>query len=166
MKKLTYTEILAAQALLSALPLDVAVKEKDGEYTRSLSGKLTGRVLSLVANLNLHAKHYAELEEQARTAAKSDGFDQRYNEYLKNKEADNDYIDESIEKEFAETNHRFSQALIELRQQEVDLIPAIFNHEEFEQITEHTNGAVIKINGNEVPRLYWLVDLEQILVEP
>lgn len=167
MSKMTYREVLTAVALLSALPLDVKVKEKEGEYTRSLDSKLTGRVLSLLANLNLHAKTYAELEMQTRRALVSDEQVKRFMEYQsKAEKASEDFVrDSEIEAEIMACNSRINAAMAEINAQEVEVKPLLFSAEEYAQITEHTQGAEIVVNGQSVPRLHWLADFGALLVE-
>lgn len=163
--KIKYADILAAAAIIAAFPLDVKVKEEDKEYTRSLNGKLTGRILSLIANLNLHSKTFEKLKSELNEAVKTEGFDERYKAYLKAKEKDKAFVDEVFEQELKETNKRFSEGVNQLMDQEVEFSPALLSKKEYESIIEHTKGAEIKINGKEIPRLHWLTDLESILVE-
>lgn len=105
-KKLTYSEVEIASRLLVALPLDVTVRAKgEDEYNRSLSGKLTGRVLSLIANLNLHKKKYKELEEEARKASISEDFDERFQAYEeKRRECMKEGYIERLQKYIQKTN--------------------------------------------------------------
>ena len=167
MSKLTYNNVLIAAALLGALPLDVKVKEKEAEYTRSLDGKLTGRVVALLANLNRHVKDYSELEAQARKTVVPEDFQKKYEEYRQKLEADKEKAqpDPVLEKDCAGYDHKFLAALTEIREQEVEVAQPLFSAEEFEAISAHTQGAEIKINGQEVPRLHWLMDFSQMLVE-
>lgn len=168
MKKMTYNDVLVAATLLAALPLDVKVKEKgEEEYTRSLETRLTGRVLSLLANLNFHVKAYRELEEQARKAAVPEDFQNRFAEYQRKLETEGEKAqrDTQIEKEFEDYNSKYYSAIQELRNQEVELTPNLFTMEEFEKIAKHSQGAEIKLDGKSVSRLLWLVDLSEILVK-
>lgn len=204
MKKMTYTSILAAAQILAMLPLDVTVREKGEEpYSRSLDGKLTGRILALLANLNKLAKAHAELDAEAKEASVPkefqekysayrdklvsvvpEGFAQKLNAYDAAKAKNPEYsdaelekemaeihekqqkmLDTEIEKESAEYNKRYKRALEELGKQEVEVSIPLLSPQEFEAITEHTNGAVIRNNGVEVPRLLWLSDLQELLLE-
>lgn len=69
-----------------------------------------------------------------------------------------------IEKELEGYNSKYIVALKELQEQETEIAPELFSQEEFEKITEHSQGSSIIIKGVEVPRLHWLLDFSELLV--
>ena len=174
-KSMTYEKIQTASSILGAMPLDVTVKEKgEGEYTRSLSRKLTGRVLAIMANLKLHLKNFEELKQGVIEAVKSDhpDFDERLRERAKKRqevEGENYLVDFQNYIRKKQTDITFKDEEFEARRDAVEKKWEEVKDEEFENLIveceEKVNEGIKELMKSEVeviPALFSSEELEEL----